>query len=101
MRWIAFSLTVFTGCYAGPGLTRVESDAIIKTTRDLNPYPIIEERGRDFGRRQIGPALDSTLSPLILDEDEQDPEGYRQRAYEENMRRQEEALRALDQEEGY
>jgi hypothetical protein len=101
MRSILFFLIFLTGCYAGPGLTRVESDAIIKTTRDLNPYPIIEERGRDFGQRHIAPVLDSTLSPLILDEDEQDPQGYRQRAYEENMRRQEEALRALEQEEGY
>lgn len=96
-----FLLLVFCGCYSGPGLTRVESNAIIRSSQTLNPFPIIEEQSRDFGERHVAPVFDRTLTPLILDPDEMNPEDVRERNYEENMRRQEDAIRQMDEENGF
>lgn len=93
-----FLSLILSGCYYGPGLSRVESNAIRRSARDLNPYPVITERSNTLGQSLIGGALDSTLTPLIFSEDELDPQGMQAREFDENMRRQEEAMRAMDRE---
>lgn len=96
--WIPILIVLLSGCYYGPGLNRIESNAIRRSARDLNPYPVVIERSNTLGQSIIGGALDSTLTPLIFSEEELDPDGMRARDFDENMRRQEEAMRAMDRE---
>ncbi len=97
---LRFSLPlVLTGCYYGPGVSRVETNAIRRSARDLNPVPIIAQQTNSMGQNIIAPMLDSTLTPLILGGDEyQDPKTRSLRQYDENMRRQQEAMDAMDRE---
>jgi hypothetical protein len=94
-------LLFFSACHAGPGLTRVESNRIIRASETLNPYPILDSAGDYYGEKHLGPVLDRSLTPLILGPDEMNPEDIRARDYEENLRRQEEAIREMDREAGY
>jgi len=97
-RIVLVTVFVFSGCYYGPGVTRVETNAIRRSARDLDPYPALMERSNTLGQDFGASVLDSTLSPLILGPDEIDPQGMQKRDYEENMRRQEEAMKAMDRE---
>jgi hypothetical protein len=92
---------LISACHVGPGLTRVESNRIIRASETLNPYPILDSAGDYYGEKHLGPVLDRSLTPLILGPDEINPDDARARDYEENLRRQEEAIREMDREVGY
>lgn len=98
LRSILFIL-LFSGCYYGPGVSRVETEAVRRSARTLHPAPLIRQQSDAVGRGVIAPILDRTLTPLVLGEEaNQDPEARRLKDYEENMRRQQEAMDEMDRE---
>ncbi|MDZ4784465.1 MAG: hypothetical protein SGJ02_00145 [bacterium] len=84
-----------SGCYYGPGVDHASTEALRRSARDLNPYPVIMERSNALGQDYVSGALDQTLTPLIMG-DEKDPEISKENNYQENMRRQQEAMDEMD-----